>query len=538
MSLLPLPETATVHAGPVIKRAAEDARSPSGKSFDDVLTKTPSLNGEQRPYTSTQDLEQHAAEEDDAQTTTDETLTKSGDIDVEADAPELGPETRLQNETAQPRQQVADPSETAFSSHLRQTTSEWAPAASRQSGNGDLSAKPVERETAYQKSEHPVERIPLDDRRHQTPPARITFGKAPSKPLAHAESMPSTAQSISVRANDGPRTAQAENPLQSGVTMLGAGESNNATFTTIEQRAAASSVDGPGGKQPIKTTLVDSIPVSEPRPHAAFEQSRQASQTTAPVNQGGAVPGSLHLIAAPSVTSEPAANRKTASPRMDGPERERAQTSQSVSASVPNAVPPGPQTLGPVAQLSGLPPNNPMVTTDRAGSDERADFLSSLSIEDTIALTGADTTRSMGAIGPDVVRAEMAKSVGAQLAEQMVRRAQGVVDVTLNPEELGRVKMAVNAGESTVSISIMAERPETLDLMRRHINQLVEEFRQMGFEGVELAFSDGAAAQDDTSGSPSSDGPWSISANSEMALETPDESPNRPGQQSGLDMRL
>ena len=180
----------------------------------------------------------------------------------------------------------------------------------------------------------------------------------------------------------------------------------------------------------------------------------------------------------------------------------------------------------------------PMTTTNSTGSDERADFLSSLSIEDAIALTGADTTRSIAPAGPDVARVEMAKSVGAQLAEQMIKRSQGVVDVTLNPEELGRVKMAVNAGESTVSISIMAERPETLDLMRRHIDQLIEEFQQMGFEGIELAFSDGAAAQDDTSDTPSSTGAWGSSEATEMALETPDEIPNRPGQQSGLDMRL
>ncbi|WP_176827855.1 flagellar hook-length control protein FliK [Ruegeria marina] len=67
-------------------------------------------------------------------------------------------------------------------------------------------------------------------------------------------------------------------------------------------------------------------------------------------------------------------------------------------------------------------------------------------------------------------------------------REAGTVDVRLNPKELGSVQMTLKAQDGGLALAILAERPETLDLMRRHIDQLSAEFRAMGYSDVAFSF--------------------------------------------------
>ena len=52
---------------------------------------------------------------------------------------------------------------------------------------------------------------------------------------------------------------------------------------------------------------------------------------------------------------------------------------------------------------------------------------------------------------------------------------------------------------SAVAQGTGAERPETLDLMRRHIEQLETEFRQLGYDNIGFEFSGGDAQSSDQS---------------------------------------
>ena len=87
-----------------------------------------------------------------------------------------------------------------------------------------------------------------------------------------------------------------------------------------------------------------------------------------------------------------------------------------------------------------------------------------------------------------------AADIGQQLVARLVRagpdgpRIPGQVDLTLNPAELGRVRLSMAPGEAGLVVTIHADRPETLDLMRRHSEELMQEFRQAGFERAELSF--------------------------------------------------
>lgn len=77
-----------------------------------------------------------------------------------------------------------------------------------------------------------------------------------------------------------------------------------------------------------------------------------------------------------------------------------------------------------------------------------------------------------------------------QLIAQAARTAQAQsVDVKLDPVELGTIAFNMETGPAGLVVSIVVERPETLDLMRRHADQFLADLRQSGFQGASLNFS-------------------------------------------------
>lgn len=81
------------------------------------------------------------------------------------------------------------------------------------------------------------------------------------------------------------------------------------------------------------------------------------------------------------------------------------------------------------------------------------------------------------------------QAVMRQIAEMAPRAAGRPIELTLNPEELGSVRMNLSFESGAVAVSVVAERGETLDLLRRHIAELSQEFRQMGYADVDFSFS-------------------------------------------------
>jgi len=79
----------------------------------------------------------------------------------------------------------------------------------------------------------------------------------------------------------------------------------------------------------------------------------------------------------------------------------------------------------------------------------------------------------------------------AQVAELLVRQSDKAIELALNPEELGKVRMSMTVSEAGVAVMVSAERPETLDLMRKHIDALAESLRDMGHHEVSFEFNSG-----------------------------------------------
>jgi len=97
--------------------------------------------------------------------------------------------------------------------------------------------------------------------------------------------------------------------------------------------------------------------------------------------------------------------------------------------------------------------------------------------------------------GSVIPRAELARHVSAQLAEVMQRGGSRPVELHLNPVELGRVKMSVKTIEGAVIVQVVADRPETLELMRRHADLLAEDFRAIGYGKAEFSFAQHGSGQ-------------------------------------------
>lgn len=112
------------------------------------------------------------------------------------------------------------------------------------------------------------------------------------------------------------------------------------------------------------------------------------------------------------------------------------------------------------------------------------------------------------------------------------------VQVLLNPAELGHVRITLQTGDGMVNVTVSAERPETLDLMRRHIETLAQEFQRIGYRAAEFSFAGGHSAG---SGNPAPDRRRSDGTDGiPRGAATPDAAPVRAAQviSDRLDLRL
>ncbi|MEO0667847.1 MAG: flagellar hook-length control protein FliK [Pseudomonadota bacterium] len=88
-------------------------------------------------------------------------------------------------------------------------------------------------------------------------------------------------------------------------------------------------------------------------------------------------------------------------------------------------------------------------------------------------------------------RADVPPHVAQQLATAMQRSPDKSVEIALNPPELGRVRMVMNASEAGVAVQVLTERTDTLDLMRRNIDELGRALSDLGYEDISFSFGQG-----------------------------------------------
>lgn len=83
---------------------------------------------------------------------------------------------------------------------------------------------------------------------------------------------------------------------------------------------------------------------------------------------------------------------------------------------------------------------------------------------------------------PELNQPDLMVTLGAS-SEQ-----SGGIELTLQPETLGRMRFDMRQDEAGLSITLSAEEPETVELMRRHLPELVAELKSAGIQASSLSF--------------------------------------------------
>lgn len=80
------------------------------------------------------------------------------------------------------------------------------------------------------------------------------------------------------------------------------------------------------------------------------------------------------------------------------------------------------------------------------------------------------------------------QNLGRDLSAILSSRPDGPVEISLAPIELGRLRLRFWHEGDQLRVVVQAEHRETLDLLRRNGDQLMQEIRTAGFAGADLSF--------------------------------------------------
>ncbi|PIV72899.1 MAG: hypothetical protein COW55_14720 [Rhodobacteraceae bacterium CG17_big_fil_post_rev_8_21_14_2_50_65_11] len=101
---------------------------------------------------------------------------------------------------------------------------------------------------------------------------------------------------------------------------------------------------------------------------------------------------------------------------------------------------------------------------------------------------------------PTAPQAPTPQPVVTQLAQQLAAAEplpgdDAPLEMTLDPPELGTIRLSVTRGADGMVLHLHADQPETLDLLRRHGGALTEELQRQGLEHGSFSFSGGRDGQ-------------------------------------------
>lgn len=127
---------------------------------------------------------------------------------------------------------------------------------------------------------------------------------------------------------------------------------------------------------------------------------------------------------------------------------------------------------------------------------------------------------------------QLAKTVSHQMAVAVSQSVGGSTEIVLSPEELGKVRMVMSAQETGITVLIHTERPETNDLLRRHIETLSQEFKNLGYSTTSFTFAQ------DQQGQSGQQPEANVQQNSTLEDKSDVMRPVNMGSSAGLDLRI
>ena len=294
-------------------------------------------------------------------------------------------------------------------------------------------------------------------------------------------------------------------------------------------------------ERPAQPKVVDQPPSLPTVPQGATRAGTEEIRLLQPGPTPAERPASTTITAPPSITgtspSAPPPAQATVAPSM--PIAQKAEP-RSDKVTPPPATP-----LPTVAASPGSPPNvpNQMVppltlaskpsVTGAETSDPARSAVADLT---PLGRGGAEPVTSQTAPQPTAPtpRMDLAAHVARQIGDIAQHMPARPVEISLSPEELGRVRLSLSTHETGIVLNVLAERPETTDLLKRHIGLLGQQFQSLGFENIAFSFGQNQADGQTT--------PESADQRGDVAAAKADETPLRvtltPAGSTGVDIRL
>ena len=150
----------------------------------------------------------------------------------------------------------------------------------------------------------------------------------------------------------------------------------------------------------------------------------------------------------------------------------------------------------PAVQPSPVPAGHPFagLADPASGADAAALFDADLAATGIPASDSSGAARAaMSAPGPTDRALDTPRDVAMQIAGALREGNHRTLELRLHPEELGRVQLTMHHNANgALTVALTVERADTLDMMRRNIDLLGAELRQLGNGSVDFSFQGGA----------------------------------------------
>lgn len=330
--------------------------------------------------------------------------------------------------------------------------------------------------------------------------ARIAF--APPPPAVNSGLVESPAPSAAVARTTSTPAAPLATPAQVSVLPVRqpATESPAGAVPAAQGSLAESRIRAALAAEPVETDADLAEPAPTPTPAASTAPAPDKAATTAPVTPPVAAPvatppqpGAAPVVPAQStgtaavVTMPPAGTPPGTSPETEAPARAARWREGPEAMTVRDRADPGPQatvtdTAVKTAEAVPTPASGTLESPTPATAGGPLSFTATGAPERPAHLPGG------GEAAAGATRAASPHAIAHQMSQALADAGNRTVELTLSPEELGKVRMTLNSSDGSITVTVQAERPETLDLMRRNIDSLARDFRDMGYANIDFDF--------------------------------------------------
>ncbi len=156
-------------------------------------------------------------------------------------------------------------------------------------------------------------------------------------------------------------------------------------------------------------------------------------------------------------------------------------------APLPDSPPPPPAAAP--AQTMAKPTVQPLFSPAPASPDRAQEDPSTLQFGIRIERQALEIAPAPRITAPQP--APVANQIAAQLPQLLTKADTQTLELRLDPPELGRVTIHIKAQDQQIIAQVVADRPDTVDLMRRHADMLTSTLARAGFAQADLSFQQG-----------------------------------------------